>query len=445
MKNSIALSIIIVGIAAGLGWHGHRRLSLAEEAHAKLVADATRLGISTDTNDPTADVRFSRGERADRGENGRQTAVELIAFAKEMEERQKKGDTSENDQVMQKRMLEMMDRIAALDATGIKSFIAEVRATTEIKEDMKEGLIGFSIMMLASDHPQAALAIYTEMADVVKNSQMKEQVIASALAEWAKKSPDAALEWVRKNGEAHPDVVTERAKLGIINGTAAQNPQLAFKLITELKLSDPGQAINQMINSTRTPAERTAILENTREYLKTIADPKKREQLQRNSMSNLMGEVAKEGFDSGSKWIVSSKLTPEELQNIGEAGIHSHYLKGDDAGKWIIWMGENVPGEKPANGIRNMMQTWAEQDYKAAGLWLDQAPAGLAKDTSIRAYAETVSRYEPEAAAQWVEILPPGKDKDITIRRIYDNWPKKDAAGKEAAAAYAAKHGIKDK
>lgn len=443
MKNSIALSVLILAATVGLSWHGQRRLALAEETHAKLVADAIRLGISTDTKDSSADVRFSRGEREDRSANGKVIAIDLIAFAKEMEERQKNGDTGESDQAMQKRTLEMMDRIASMDSIAMKSFIAEVRATTEIKEEMKEGLIGFSIMMLAADHPQAALAIYTETADVLKNKQMKEQVISSALAEWAKKSPEAALDWVRKNGETHPDVVTERAKLGIINGTAATNPQLAFKLINELKLSNPDDAIGQIINSTRTPAERTAVLENTREYLNTIADKEKRDQLQSSSIRNFLREASEDGFEAGSKWMESAKLTDQDLKNLGE-GLSLHNLRGEDPGKWINWMSEKIPENQSKMGIHNMMQTWAQQDYKAAGLWLDQAPAGPAKDVSIRAYAETVSRYEPEAAAQWAEILPPGKDKDATIRRIYDNWPKKDDAGKAAAAEYAAKHGIKD-
>jgi len=445
MKTSITLSLLIAAFAGLIGWNGQQRLANAEETHAKLVADAIRLGISTDTKDLSADVRFSRGEREDRSANGKAIAIDLIAFAKEMEERQKNGDSGDSDQTMQKRTLEMMDRIASMDSTALKSFIAEVRATTEIREEMKEGLIGFSIMMLASDHPQAALAIYTETADVLKNKQMKEQVIASALAQWAKQSPEAALEWVRKNGEAHPDVVTEGAKLGIINGTAGGNPQLAFKLIGELKLSDPGDAITRMINNTRTPSDRTALLESLRGYLETVTDDKQREQLESKGLANLAIQAAEDGFESGSKWLESANLSAQDLQNIGAGGLSVYNLKGEDAGKWINWISEKIPADQSKQGIRNMMQTWAQQDYKAAGLWLDQAPAGPAKNESIRAYAETVSRYEPEAASQWADILPPGKDKDATVRRIYDNWPKKDEAGKAAAAAYAARHGIKDK
>jgi len=445
MKTSITLSVLIAAFAGLFGWQGQQRLANAEEAHAELVADATRLGLSTDTSDPNADIRFSRGERVDRSANGKEIAVDLIAFAKEIEERQKKGNAGEDDQTMQQRMLHMMDRIAALDPTALKSFIEEVRSTTEIKEEMKEGLIGFSIMMLAGDHPQAALTIYTEMGDVLKNQNLKEQVASNALAEWAKKSPEAALEWVRKNGEAHPDVVTETAKIGIIKGAATGDPSLAFKLIDELKIDDPKDAINGMINHARTPAERTALLENLREYLDTVTDRKKRDQLERSSVLNLAREAAKEGFESGSGWLESAKLTAKDLENIGNGGMAVYELKGQDPGKWINWMGEEIPGDQSKGGIHNMMSTWAQQDYKAAGLWLDQAPAGPAKDTSIRAYSVAVAKYDPAAASQWADLLPPGKDKDITIRQIHNNWPKKDEASKAAAAEYAAKHGIKEK
>ena len=36
--------------------------------------------------------------------------------------------------------------------------------------------------------------------------------------------------------------------------------------------------------------------------------------------------------------------------------------------------------------------------------------------------------------------LPPSKDRDATLKRIHDNWPKGDAAAKEA---FAKEHGIK--
>ena len=117
--------------------------------------------------------------------------------------------------------------------------------------------------------------------------------------------------------------------------------------------------------------------------------------------------------------------------------------KNADTGKWVEWIGQTVPDGKGEDSIRNLVSNWTQNDYQAAGTWLAATPAGPAKSPAIRAYAETVSKYDPNTAAQWALTLPPGEDRDQTLNRIYQNWPKQDEAGKQAAEAFKQEHGIK--
>lgn len=441
MRISIALSLLILAIGAAIGFQDHQRLEVVRESHAKLVAQAAGAGITLDPESAKDGVRVTKREREDKEKAAKEAAAEFIAFAKEMEAIEKKGGPP--DEAVQKRMLDFMDRMMSLDAGQLKILIAEVRAAKDLKDETREGLIGFSIMTLSSDHPQAALALFTESSDLFKENGMGNHVVSSSLAKWAKEDPAAALEWVRKNGEKFPDIVTDDAKRGMISGAAANDPKLAFQLIGELGLKDTDNAIQSIVNAARTPEDRTATLAALREHLATITDEKARDEASQNAFRSLAMSATKDGFEAGSKWIESAGFTPGQLADLTGSGL-SHRIKSEDTGKWIEWMGEKLPaGKEGDSGIRNMVSNWTRNDYQAAGTWLSSAPEGPVKNVSVRAYAETISRYEPETAAQWALTLPPGKDRDKTLRSIYQNWPKPDDASKAAAEAFKAEHGIK--
>lgn len=441
MKISIALSLLILALAGAYGWNGHQRLEDARKTRARLVAEAARLGIATDPAHPEDTVRLTkRGTREDKEAEARLAAKDFIAFAKEMEAIEKNG--GQPDEATQKRIMGFLDRIMSLDASQVKILIAEVRNAPDLRDESRQGLIGFSIMSLAGDHPQTALAIFTESSDIFKENGMGKQVISTSLAKWAKDDPLGALDWVRQNGTKFPDLVSDEAKRSLVQGAAANDPKTAFRLIGELGLKE-GQArdaISGIMRTAKTADERTASLAALRGYTSGLTDEQARGKTEEAGLGNLAGSVLQEGYEAGSHWIENAKLTPTELANFTKGMDFDNDAK--DRGKWIEWLGENPTYQTNAQ-IGNIIQSWAEADYQAAGKWLAAAPPGATKNSSVRAYAETLSHYEPEAAGQWADTLPPGKDREETMSSIYDNWPKKDDASKAAAAAFAKQHGIK--
>lgn len=443
MKISIALSIVILALAAAFGWRGNQQLATVREAHSHLVAEAATLGIAADPATETGRTRVTkRGERADKEAEARLVAKEFIAFAKEMEALEKNG--GKRDDTVQKRIMEVLDRLMSLDGKQLKFLIAEVRATPDLKDETRKGLIGFSIMSLSSEHPQTALILLTESADILGADGMAQHVTNSSLGAWAKKDPAAALAWVRENGAKFPDLVTEDAKRGLIQGAAVNDPKLAFKLIGELGLQDPKDAsrnIAGIIGAAKTPEARTTTLAAVRDYLTTISDEKTRDQTQREAMRDMAGLMSQGDFSTSTGWIENAKLNPTELANFAE-GLDINSQSGE-TGRWIEWVGEKIPPEKSRSSIHNMVRNWTNKDYQAAGKWLAGFENGPVKNIAVSTYAETVSRYEPEAGAQWAATLPPGEERDQTLKQIYENWPTKDDASKAAAEAFKAQHGIK--
>ncbi|GAA5128269.1 hypothetical protein JIN84_01795 [Luteolibacter yonseiensis] len=439
MKISIAISILILALAAAFGWRGSQRLEVVRKDHSRLVAEAAQLGIAADTAHPAGSAPLTkRTEREDQEKAARLIAKEFIAFAREMEAAESKGQAP--DEAAQKRIMEILDRLMSLDGKQLKILIAEVRATPDLKDDTREGLIGFSVMSLASEHPQAALALFTESADIFTSNGMGEHLVSSSLGNWAKSDPAAALAWVRANSAKFPDLITQDAKRGLIQGAATNDPRLAFKLIGELGIEEPNETLSGIARAAKTPEARTATFTALREYLATINDEEARKRAAGTASVNLGSGLAADGFESATKWLDSSDMTPAELESVVN-GISGGAAKAE-TGRWVGWISEKLPADKADNSIRDLVRQWTRNDYQAAGTWLGTMPEGPAKNTSVRSYAETISKYEPEAAAQWAVTLPPGKERDRTLRNIYHNWPKKDEAEKAAAEAFKAQHGI---
>ncbi len=440
MKVSIAASILILLVAALFGWKNQQRLVTVRESHAELAATAGQLGIAIDPSHPGDPVRITKRERQNKEADAKAAAAEFIAFAREIEAIEKNG--GQRDEATQKKVMEFLDRMMSLDSAQLKILIAEVRAARDLKDETRQGLIGFSIMTLANDHPQAALALLTESSDLFKGEGMGSHVISSSLAKWAKDDPMAALEWVRKHSAKFPDLITDDAKRGLISGAAIQDPKLAFKLIGELGIKNTSSVISSVIsgimNAAKNPADRSATMAALREHLATISDENVKTELTGRAMHDIANIVGRESFESASNWIVTTDLSPEELDQVAEELTSS--IKSGESGKWVEWLGENLPPEKADEKIRNMVSNWTRNDYQAAGKWLTTAPDGPTKNSAIRSYAETVSRYEPEIAAQWALTLPQGKDRDQTLESIYHLWPRADPAGRDA---FKQKHGIK--
>lgn len=436
MKISIAASILILLLAALFGFHGQQQLVTVRETHDKLVASANQLGISIDPSRPSTPVRITKREREDKEADAKAAAVEFIAFAREMEANREKGVST--DEAQQKRQLKIMDRMMSLDSAQLKILIAEVSAAKDLKDETRGVLIGFSIMTLSNDHPQAALALLTESSDLFEGVGMGSHVISSSLAKWAKDDPLAALEWVCNNSAKFPDFMTESAKHGLISGTAIQDPKLAFKMIGDLGLENSSFVVTRIVRAATTPEQRTATLAALRDHLANLKDEKARKDLSDSTVRVFAQNISKEGFEAGSQWITAAGFTPAELESL--AGGLNNSIKNGESGRWIEWIGENLPPHKAAEKIESMVRGWTHTDFQAAGNWINSVPDGPTKNTAIRSYALTVSGYEPETAAQWALTLPPGKDRDSTLNRIYQNWPKDDPAAKEA---FKQQHGIK--
>jgi hypothetical protein len=438
MKISLLIAALILIGTSFFGWSGQQRLTAAREDHARLVEEAERLGIDAaegaSGSVQSVHAKSRRDEGGDKTAEAKAFAAKLVAFAKEMEEMQKSG--TQPDESMQKRIFEILDGMLALDGSQLKILVAELRVAPGLNDEMRTGILGFAVMMLANDHPAAALALFTESSELMKDAGSSRHVISSALARWAQDDPMAALEWIRKNSKEHPDLVTDQTKRSVLAGAARQDPGLAFSLLGELDAKDRTMAVHGIAESATTSEQRKAVLMSLREHMKTLG-PDAAASLSASTLNALGQGVSQEGHEAALAWLEGAGLSPEEKAAFAQ-GVQPWQAKGE-TGKWIEWMSKELPAEQTTQRVTLFMNQWARDDFKAAGQWLNNFQDGAAKDAAVKSYADTVAPYEPASAAEWALTLPEGQERKDLLTKIHGEWKSKDEA---AAAEFARENGI---
>jgi hypothetical protein len=438
MKFSLTCTLFILAIGGAFGVMHRRQATELAERKQELSSQAVSLGISPADSGSPGDHRPTKRQRDDPQKRPSTFSADLIAFATEMDAHEKDAEKSDAD--FDKRTLEMMNLLMELDAAELKTFIANLRGDESLSSETRGSFISFSIMLLAEDHPAAALALYTESSDLLGDNPMGKHVVASSLSRWTQQDPAAALAWLKKNAAAHPGVPDDDLKQSILNGAAEKDPKLAFKLMAELQISDPSAAVQSFIETCKTPQQRTAVLDALRSHLASLPGGEERDSLLQESLETMGRTMMGENFDAVNAWFTSAKLTPNETSQFA-TGL-SYFNTKEDTGRWIDWMSRNLPKDALRENIDNLVGQWTQQDYLAAGKWLTAAPPSEAKNTAVSTYAQTVAEYEPQTAVQWALTLPAGLERKSTFESIYHNWPKKDAA---AAAAFAQQYGVDTK
>jgi hypothetical protein len=382
MKISIVASVLILAVGASLGWHDRQQLAVLRTTQKQLAANAAELGISPDA--AYFPARSTKRERPTRPAAKKLSTAELIGLARNHHE------------------LPLFDSLSALDPADIQALLAETTTNPDLDEQTRMILASCCTTVLANDHPQAALEIFTSSPELFTQGDRGRSLVLTALAYLAKSNLPAALEWLRN----HPQHYPKDAKGEIISAVAEQDARLAFRLVTDLDFKISDYAVGQILNSRKTLEEKSTALVGLREYLVTIPDEKTRDSLAKTSIAVLAGHIGRESFDSATRWISGENLTPQEsIQFI--AGLNISTSNGE-TGRWIEWLRKSPPDQMPDLKIREIIYQWTASDY--------------------------------QAAMQWAMTQPPGTDRDQVFKTIHGNWPKDDPAGKET---FAKEHAIK--
>jgi hypothetical protein len=400
MKISIAASILILAAGAVIGWHERQQLAALRTTQEHLAAKATKLGVSSDP------AQATKRERPTRAPIAKLSLTEVLEIAKEIQRLNTPDGLNHQaigalNQAIGDLNWRILDSLTAWDVTELKALLAEIRTNPDLNQQTRSMLVSSCTTVLAYDHSQAALGMFTSSPELfTEGKQMG--LVCTALACWAKHDLTAAIEWLKKN----PLPFSDYAESGIISAVAEQDPQHAFRLIGQMGLKDKSQAAWQIVNSAKTFDQKSATLAALREYLPSIQTGDLLDEYGKSYLRLLAADMHREGIEDITGWIFQSKLTPQELDPFLDGLAKATH--SDETGRWIEWMRQSLSTEQADRRIENLIHQWATRDY--------------------------------QAAAQWATSQPEGKDRAQVLETIHAYWPKHDPLGKEA---FAQQHGIR--
>lgn len=433
MRTRITLFIVAIISLTLLGWWDHRRLIALEEIRDQLDARVVRLGV------PLESERFTKRPRPDRNAEAKLAAAAFIKHYKEREAvKRAGGDPEKSPETAESAPSEWMP---LLDSKQVRIVIRGILSDPELDPKSRRLLIGQAIAFFPSNDPTGKLSLFNEFSLHLKDTGLGWEIVRESLAVLAKENPQAALNWSRNHRDDFPSIIKFSQDVLIAN-TAPNNPALTFEIIREFGPGDsPGHMESKVLRSAD-PKLRSIALAAFRQHLALMEDKNLRGKVEQQAWRGLAESIASDGFESGSKWLTSVNLTPDELSSfshsldLGLVGTR----KTDDAGHWIEWAAEILPAESYEEFTLEMVNSWSRNDFRSTGEWINTCPDGTMKYTAIRAYAGSLAGIEPEGATEWAMTLPPGKIRNETLKSIHTNWPKDDLEG---AASFAEAHGIK--
>lgn len=397
MIRSLIISAVVLIATVLLGWREMQLYSSEKAASEELLKEVT-ADFSGDLQSP------QRAERR-KSERAKQAKVETLTrdFFRIYLDAARNPDTVSSEELA-RLQAELKSRLEALDPSEIKLFMEECNNNPDLSAQIRQSLDVFVQKVFIVKYPM-------EMARMMSQSP-KQFGIGDG------KSYDSFSHLVYYYSGESPDL------------------QTVFQCLSEAPPEFQSKYIGLSTKfGTGSPSQRAELLEEMRYFAVT---PEQQELVNGQLSELAFGRPdAKGSFIELSEWIGSANLSGEELV-AATKGMQDKVRVGE-TGQWLDWLAESdVPDEIAKERAFDLATRWTENDYQAAGKWLNSAPDSPEKSAVASAYAAKIYPYAQETAMLWLQTLPQGPDRTKALQAIYRGMPKDS----DAARAFAIQHGL---
>jgi len=282
-------------------------------------------------------------------------------------------------------------------------------------------------MMLSSENPEAALAIISESHESLNLGQQSEHLLPIILSQYASTDPKGAALWIIEN-EKILDHDSDEIKNSIVTMVAQNNIASALDLIDTLKIKDSSHTFASLAQTVNT--------QNHKDFIKALRSQDFTDEQQNAAFASLSFSPFMEDFETASNWLAGPDLSDSEKEKI-TANLYYHGVR-NSASQWLSWISENqISAEAGKQATSRIISGWTQENFVAAGEWIQNQKTGPLKNAAILSYAETLAPQEPAAAADWASVLPQSPERTSLLQVIHRSLKEKDP---NAAANFAKEH-----
>jgi hypothetical protein len=248
------------------------------------------------------------------------------------------------------------------------------------------------------------------MQDFMAHREMKMGVLGSL----ARQDPEAAQRWL-KSADI-PSSQKSQFQAILLAQTMRQDVNAGLKLFMEMPIDE------------RSNSGPFGTIPVTKEQI-----PELIEAIEKPEFAEIKGQIAgiiltstlmEAGVTAVRKQTETLDLAPDELKDY--ITKMTWQTMQSEPNETLEWINDALSEDQQLEAVPNAINTWAQQDYNAAGEYLGQLPPSPVRDRSILLFSQMVFHLDPESAAIWtLEIEDPGTRK-LAIQQTIGTWNLKD-------------------
>ncbi len=263
--------------------------------------------------------------------------------------------------------------------------------------------------------PEGALAYASTSLDAKSERRFG---ISEALAGWAVKDLDAAIEWARNN-HAGPDPNDNPLLVGIVKGLMETDLDAANRLFLSLP---NGTAKWQ---SSTILADKFA-RSGTNEAIAWASNYPRDEPRQRETvLGQISAKLAQQDLPATAYWAKTMDPEPGALRVV--ENLIANWADRDpaNAAKWIDQL-ENP--DRKMHAMNELCGRWALSDPVATAEWLNTYPPSRSLDRTISTFVNRIHGKDPEGAIGWAQSIADPKLRQESTAIALETWRRTDPA-----------------
>ncbi len=399
------LRVIFLLILVALIWSGARKKSAVARLRAEqetLVARATAIGLpEKESDDARASTRLSS-----RGPSQKSAPEHLKDELVAAYHRLKNIDESQDPETRMKveaEVREWIGRLIDLSPKELKRMIADLKSDPTLDPKEVRDLVGISLHLAAARQGET-------VAELALANREQVGSVSGVVGSWAQQDPSNAFAWLEKNRESLGKDY-EEALQQAIKQSASRDPGLALANLSRLESEKQRtDSANGIARSLSDDGARASLVAELRVSTLDSTD-------RNNVLAGLGSGLMEHSATGPGAWM--KELSSDEAVTVAE-GLSRNLNASARPDAWLDWMEKSLPPEKVADTAKPMLTKWINDDYQAAGEWINRQPPGDMRNAATTNYARMMAKRFPETAKDWAATLPEGPEK----RRLLDDLQK---------------------
>ena len=255
----------------------------------------------------------------------------------------------------------------------------------------------------AAKDPAAAAAYLTNFPP-----RQRPEFIRSIAEAWARQNPEAALEWARNRAE-------EGERMSALGGSLAALAETAPAKAAALLSGLQGTKLDLRAFNVSLLARNWAGLDLAAAagWAKGLSNA----WLRAAAVSGVLAQWVELDPRGAADFALSAQDGTE--QDGGELDARTRFAR-----RYAVPQG-GLP-LNPDERLGSILSTWSQRDWRAASDWVNQLPAGAARDAALKGLCQGLAASQPEQAAAFVASMPPGSAQSDAAVDVVGRWAQQD-------------------